>query len=157
GGAVLRETEQGQPGIGVTAQLVALTVGVLSAIEISPQPHDLADLVAAFSHDAGVDVGDVPANPLGFVLSLRPGTADLHHLGPMDPADALVQDRGRDSVAPVRRRLGPRCRPADVTQLVAGGHEVAVDVAGPQRRKAFGRRLQYAFVEQRRALLRPTE
>ena len=73
-GAALGEAEEGEPRLGVAAQLVTLAVRVLGAIEIAAQPSDLTDLVAAFGDDADVDVGGVRGRP----APPRPGLASKH-------------------------------------------------------------------------------
>ena len=84
------------------------------------------------------------ASPLG----LLPLAADVEDLGPVHPADAGVQRRERQGVAPALRRLGPLAGPAEVDQLVAGAEEAAVDRARPHRLQLVGQRRQHRLVEQ---------
>ena len=73
----------------------------------------------------------------------------------MDPADAGEQHRGGQAGDPAAGRLGPLGGPADVGQLVEGGHEVAVDVAGPPRVELARQHGQHGLVQQGHPLGHP--
>ena len=115
----------------------------------------LAELVVALGGAGDVQVGQVLADQGGLPLGLGPGAPALQDLGAVDPADAGEQHGRGQAGQPAAGRLGPLGGPADVGQLVEGGHQVAVDVAGPPRAQLARQHGQHGLVQQGHPLGHP--
>jgi hypothetical protein len=112
---------------------VGLPVGGLGPVQVAVQPPDLPDLVVPLGGPGDLEVGQVGADQGRLPLGLGPGTPALQDLGAVDPADAGEQHGRGQGGQPAAGRVRPLGGPADVGQLGEGGHQVAVDVAGPLR------------------------
>src|SRR6266508_697614 len=126
----LTQTEQREPGLWIAAQTVTVPVRLFGPIEIAAQPFDLAELIVRLGNAADVDMSDVRAYVQGFVFRVAPGALDLHDLRAMYPTDPFEQHCGSHPIAPVGYDLRPGTGPTDIGELVAGAHEVAIDVPG---------------------------
>ena len=84
-----------------------------------------------------------------------PVALDLQDLGPVHPADAHERAAAGMRLAPARGRLRPLGGPAEVAELVAGRHQVAVDVAGPGRVHLSDEHRQHRLVQQGHTVARP--
>jgi hypothetical protein len=126
---------------------VGAPVGRLGAGQVAPEAAELAELVVALGGAGDVQVGQLQADQGGLPLGLGPGALAGHDLGAVDPADAGEQHGRRQAGQPAAGRLRPLGRPADVGQLVEGGHQVAVDVAGPLRAQLAREHGQHGLVQ----------
>ena len=127
---------------------MGLEVGGLGPIQVAAEAAELPELVVALGSPGDVQAGKVPADQGGLPLGLGPGALALEDLGAVDPADAGEQHGRRQGGQPAAGGLGPLGRPADVGQLREGGHEVAVDVAGPLRAQLAGQHRQHGLAQQ---------
>ena len=88
---------------------------------------------------AGELVQDTPREPLGgsprLLQGLLPRSAQLHDLGAVDQAEAIVGDHLGLALTPPRQRLGPLPRMAELAGVKTEGDRVAVDDPGDDRRQ----------------------
>ena len=92
------------------------------------------------------------AHELDLGLRSRPLATHLQQLRPVDPADAEEHHRVAEAGTPTRRGVRPLLGPPDVGELVADGHQLAVDVADERRPHPPCHDRQHRFVEHRQPM-----
>ena len=130
-------------------------VGVFGARQVTPAAPDLAHLVVTVRHHEHVDAGHVPARDQGLSLRLVPGPSHLEDLRPVHAADARVQRRHGQWLAPSAGGLCPLSGPPEIDQLVARIEQAAVDRACPRRLEVVGEGGQHRLVKQGQPLPHP--
>ena len=114
----LGEPEQGEPGLGIAAELVGLSVRLLRGGEVAEAPANLADLVEPARGDLTLEVLELPAGRHRDLLRRLEVAAEAHDLGAMDSAGAR-EPGDVELIAPAVRDIGPLGRPAVVAEVVA--------------------------------------
>jgi hypothetical protein len=109
--------------------------------------------VRALNLQGGAVEVEVAAQHLAF--GVLPGTTHPKHLRAVDPADTQERAGSRHALAPAHGHLRPLARPAEVSQLLARPHEMAVDVARPSGIEFVGDGSHHRLVEQRHAVAHP--
>ncbi len=118
-GLALGQPDQGEGRLRRSTARVRLTEGRLGALEVAPEPADVADRVEAVGlWRRGVERSELGRGPLQLLLGPLPATADRRHFGAVDPADAGKAGEGL-SLAVLLGRLDPLARPAIVGQVAA--------------------------------------
>jgi hypothetical protein len=108
-GVALVQPQQGQARLRLEATPTRLAIGVLGRFELPSQTMDLPLPIVGLA--AGELVENPPGEPLGrsprLLQGLLPRAPELHDLGTMDEAEAVVGDHLGLALAPPGEGLGP--------------------------------------------------
>ena len=93
-----------------------------------------------------------PADPPGLLEGVLPRTLQLHDLGAVHQADALVRDHVPLTLAPKRQRRGPLPRASQLVHALTDLDRAAVEDPGHDRRELAARDRHHALVHESEAL-----
>ena len=148
GGPTLGKPEQGEAGLGSTAERAALRIGAFGLVEAASDPMLLGHLVMGVG-DSRIDrrSGKHEPGPLHLVSGSRPVTVEAHELGAVNEAPAAEHEVGLRGT-PVRERGRPFLCPPDVEDRIAILDGRAVHHPGHRRRHLAGGYADHRLVEE---------